>query len=319
MSFESDVREELARIPCPDKTCAAAELSAALRCSGGITYRGRDRYSIALRASHALLIRRSFHMLKDFWGISGEILASHTEALGGRKHYQLNIPTEESLRILQDLKLTDPHGLFGLRDAPNVADFPSEPERQSLLKGAFLVCGTVSNPEKAYHLEFSAPNEPCAQFLMDAAASFRLPGHSVLRRARTVVYWKKAEEVSDLLTLLGASSAMLKLENVRIQKDMRGNINRQMNCDQSNIERAMRSAQRQTEDIRYLMENVGLMHLPPPLREVASLRLEHPDASYSELGALCTPPIGKSGLRTRMDRIGELAEKLRCGEDTSLE
>ena len=121
-----------------------------------------------------------------------------------------------------------------------------------------------------------------------------------------------------MLTLLGASQAMLAFENTRVQKEVSNRVNRQLNCDQSNINRVMDAAEAQIRDILYIDREVGLDKLPRTLREMAEVRYNNPETSLSDLGELLTPPIGKSGVNARLRRIGEIAEKLRCGEDTGL-
>jgi len=121
-----------------------------------------------------------------------------------------------------------------------------------------------------------------------------------------------------VLSILGASNAVLTLENVRVKKDMSNYINRQVNCDNSNINRVMISAEEKLRDIRYIDEQIGLEKLPKNLQEIAKVQLENPDTSMAGLGDLLTPPLGKSGVSARLRKISQIAEKLRCGEDVKL-
>lgn len=121
-----------------------------------------------------------------------------------------------------------------------------------------------------------------------------------------------------MLTLMGASVCVLQMENVRIKKDVSNQVNRQMNCDASNINRTMDAAEAQIADIRYLEAEVGLEKLPKALREMAEVRVNNPAASLSGLGELLNPPLGKSGVNARLRKLSDLARKLRAGEDTGL-
>jgi hypothetical protein len=126
-----------------------------------------------------------------------------------------------------------------------------------------------------------------------------------------VVYLKEGEEIAAFLTLIGAVQSRLELENIRALKGMRNQVNRLVNCETANLTKAVEAACRQIENIRYLVERVGLENLPLPLREVAKLRLENPEATLRELGAKCSPPLGKSGVNHRLRRLEAMAERLR--------
>lgn len=319
MSFASDARGELARKYCADICCARSELAAALLSSGGISFRGKNRYSLSLTAADGAVVRRYFALLKQFWGVTAQIRTLYTESLNGQKRYQLMIPEEESIHLLEETMLLDDEALFGVRQMPNPEMVKYACCKKSFVKGAFLMCGAVSNPDKEYHLEIAAPTEEFAQFVIEILNYFEIPAKKTCRKAKYVVYLKRAEEISSMLTLLGASNSMLHLENVRIKKDVSNQVNRQMNCDTFNINRTMNAAEAQIQDIRYLEREVGLDKLPLTLREIAEVRMNNPETSLSGLGELLNPPIGKSGVNGRLRKLSELARKLRAGEETGLE
>ena len=133
-----------------------------------------------------------------------------------------------------------------------------------------------------------------------------------------MVYLKKSDNVSDMLTLMGAAQAMLALQNVRVKKDVSNRVNRQLNCDASNINRTMNTALAQIADIRYIDEQIGLDKLPEPLREIAEARVNNAATSLSGLGEMLDRPIGKSGVNARLKRISDIANKLRAGEEIDL-
>lgn len=318
MSFASDARGEIARDACAHACCARSEIAAALLASGGISFRGKDRYALSLTAAEGAVVRRYFAMLKQFWSITAEIRTLVVDALGGRTRYQLVVPDEAAPALLTELGLRDEAALFGVRQAPPPELVRYACCRKSFLRGAFLMCGAVSNPEREYHLEFAAPTEEFANFVTDQVNYFEISAKTTCRKTKYVVYLKRAEEIADALTLMGASAAVLQMENVRIAKDVRNRVNRQLNCDASNIDRIMNAAEVQARDILYLDEEVGLDKLPKPLREIARARMENPDISLSALGELLSPPLGKSGVNARLRRLTELARKLREGGETGL-
>ena len=318
MSFAADARGEIAHIECDQICCARSELCAALLASGGIAFLGRGRYGLSIESSDATIVRRYFSIIKKFFGVTGELRVSRTKQLSGMTRYQLVLPDDGAMHMLEELKLLDPDGLFGLRQQPHPDIFKYSCCRVAYIRAAFLFCGTVSNPERAYHLEFSAPNEQFAQSVMDALEYFEICAKKACRKAKEVVYFKGADDVSDILRLMGANQSVMNLENVRITKGLRNQVNRQMNCDSSNITRAMMSAEKQIEDIRFIDEELGLDKLPASLRSIAEARIANPETTLAGIGELLTPPLGKSGVNSRLRRIADIARKLRSGEELDI-
>ena len=182
--------------------------------------------------------------------------------------------------------------------------------RRAYLRGAFLASGSISNPEKSYHFEIVCQNRRQAENLKDLYKKYNLDAKIVQRKKYYIVYIKEGAQIVDALNVMGAHVALMNLENVRILKEMRGSVNRIVNCETANIGKVVGAACRQIDDIRYIECKVGLSDLPPALQEMARLRLEYPDSSLAELGDLCEPPIGKSGVNHRLRKLSELAKKL---------
>lgn len=187
----------------------------------------------------------------------------------------------------------------------------SKDERRLFLRDVFLRSGSVSDPEKSYHFEIVCATKPEAERILTAIRDFGLDAKTVERKGHTVVYLKEAEQIADMLKILGASKSLLSYENVRIVKEMRNSVNRQVNCETANLGKTIGAAVRQVSDIRFIEERQGLSSLPENLREMAEIRLLHPEASLPELGTYFTPPIGKSGVNHRLRKISEIAEDLR--------
>lgn len=318
MSFASDVRGELARAPHEDACCARSELSAALLCSGGIAWRGRNRYAVTITATEAPTVRHYFAMLKQFYGIIGQIRTITGDALNNQIRYQLAVPDEEATGLLEALALLDPAALFGVRPEPTEETVRFSCCKKAFVRAAFLMCGAVSHPEKAYHIEIAAPTEALAGFITRQLAAFDIPAKTTCRKSKYVVYLKRAEDISDLLSLLGAVNAMMAFENIRVKKEVSNRVNRQLNCDSSNINRVMNAAEAQIRDIRYIDGELGLDRLPKSLREMAFCRANNPEMPLAELGELMDPPLGKSGVNARLRRLSDIAEKLRSGEEIKL-
>lgn len=198
-------------------------------------------------------------------------------------------------------------------------DIKKELEKKSFVKGtaraflrdAFLETGSMSNPEKGYHLEFVCEEESQAEKLIETMRTFEITAKTVQRKRYTVVYIKESEDIVRLLNVIGAHSCLMNLENLRILKDMRNSINRRVNCEAANISKTVSAANKQIEDILYIKEHCGFDDLNENLREIAQIRLEYPDAALKELGAYLVPPVGKSGVNHRLRRLSELADSIR--------
>lgn len=319
MSFASDVRGELARQGVTDACCARSELTAALLCStGGVAWRGRNRYAVAIKSAEAATVRRYFGLLKQFYGIIGQIRTLSGDALNNQTRYQLVVPEEDALKLLDALHLLDEAAPFGLRTMPEEETVRFACCKKAFARGAFLARGEVNPPDKRYHMEIALDSEDLAAFVGEQLGYFGINVKKTCRKSKTVLYLKRAEDISDVLSLLGASGAMLAFENVRVKKEVSNRVNRQLNCDNSNINRAVSAAEAQIRDIRYIDSELGLDKLPRSLREMAVARYNNPEMPLAELGEQLEPPLGKSGVNARLRRLTELAAKLRSGDDIEL-
>ena len=203
----------------------------------------------------------------------------------------------------------------GSRSAGRPADAAYEPYLlkkdccvRSYLRGAFLAAGTVSDPAKSYHFEITCPHEEEAVYLMSLLARCGVESREMERKGQPVIYIKEGGQIRDLLTMMGAPVAMMDFENARIINGMRGNVNRRVNCETSNINKAVAAGIRQVRAIRTLRESGELYTLPDSLQDAAQARLDHPDATLEELGQMMNPPVSKSGVNHRLRKLCALAE-----------
>jgi len=186
---------------------------------------------------------------------------------------------------------------------------------REFLRETFLEIGSMSNPEKGYHLEFVCENESQAKKITETMKLFDITAKTVLRKRYTIVYLKESEDIVNLLNVMGAHKCLMDLENLRILKDMRNSINRRVNCETANISKTVSAANKQIEDIEYIKEHYGFDNLSDNLREVAKVRLAYPDAALKELGEYLVPPVGKSGVNHRLRKLSELADSIRGKRD----
>ncbi len=194
-------------------------------------------------------------------------------------------------------------------------DLPKAKLYPQLIAGIFISCGSINDPEKTYHLEFVMPDiQLCNDFGLLLLENYNILAKQTERKNSQVVYIKESEAIIDLLNVMGATNSAFELIDVKIMKDMRNRINRAVNCDNANIERTLKAAEKQVIDIELIDETVGIDSLPETLQEIARVRYENPDISLKELGALLIPPISRSGVNHRLVRLSEIAEKIRNGK-----
>ncbi len=187
-------------------------------------------------------------------------------------------------------------------------------EKREYLRDAYIRCGSMSDPEKAYHFEFAVKKRDEAEELRRVMNSFSLEAKIVERKGSFVVYLKEGEQIVTMLGVMGAGKALMNFENIRIVKEMRNSVNRQVNCETANINKTVSAAVKQVEAIRFIEEKRGLSFLPDHLRELALLRLNHPEMPLKELGEMLKEPVGKSGVNHRLRRIMEYADKIKDEE-----
>ena len=180
--------------------------------------------------------------------------------------------------------------------------------KKAYLRGAFLAGGSISDPEKTYHLEISNHSIEMANEIVRLMGTFDLNAKIIRRKGYFIAYLKEGENIVDFLNVIGAHSALMELENVRILKEMRNNVNRIVNCETANLGKTVNASVRQAENIRYIRDSIGFNNLPENLQEVAEVRLTSSDASLKELGEMLHPPIGKSGVNHRLRKLDEIAE-----------
>ena len=183
--------------------------------------------------------------------------------------------------------------------------------RRAFLRGAFLASGSISDPEKFYHLEIVCATEAKAKQIQSIMATFNMEAKIVIRKRYFVVYIKEGNQIVDMLNVMEAHLSLMEFENIRILKEMRGNVNRQVNCETANINKTVSAALKQVDDIVYIRDTIGFESLPPGLLQIAQARLEKPEATLKELGEDLEPPVGKSGVNHRLRKLCDMAQRLR--------
>lgn len=287
MSFSGEVKEELAKHISSARHCQIAELAALLGFCGQYGRDASGGYTIGFQTENEAVVRKSFTLLEKTFNINSD-------------------------STLSEEQMQDFYSKFGNLEAPvSQKLIKNSCCQRAFLRGAFLSIGSISDPQKGYHMEFVCTDEDKAEQLRKVIQGFEIDAKIVMRKKYYVVYLKEGAAIVDLLNIMEAHVALMNLENLRIVKEMRNSINRRVNCETANISKTVNAASRQIEDIEYLREHYGFKKLPENLRQMAEVRLEYPDAPLKELGGYLNPPVGKSGVNHRLRKLSEIADRIR--------
>ncbi len=299
MSFCQDVKTELCKIPEKNECCEKASLYAYL-----VFSRTFPDENVVFTTENKFVAE---HFAQSLAGMMGTFVTIHTDL----KKLRENIPFYTVL-IEDNYQRNLLCSYFSINKTALTPKFIDNPCcASSFFRGLFLLSGTVTNPEKEYHLEIQAPNNTIAEAVFLLAQSVGINFKITKRKQYAVLYLKESEQIEDFLTLIGSSRFALKLMDVKVMKNVRNKVNRLTNCETANLSKTVNAANAQVNDIMFIKERTGLGFLDEDLRELATLRLENPELSLRELTELLTEPLSRSGVNHRLKRISEVAEKLR--------
>ena len=295
MSFSGKVKEELSRVYPRARHCRLAEL-AALTGMSGEWAQGKDgRLSVFVHSENIAVVRKCFTLIEKTFNIG----------------YEIAVQTAVRRNLHKDSSAYYLYASGECLQAVRHANVQAVCCKRAFLRGTFLASGSMSDPGKSYHFEIVCNTLEKAQYLQHLMQDFELDARIVRRKKNIIVYLKEGDRIVDVLNVMDAPVALMELENVRILKDMRNNVNRKVNCETANINKTVSAAVKQRNDIEFIRDTAGLSGLPDGLRDVALTRLAYPDASLKELGELLENPVGKSGVNHRLRKLSEMADKLR--------
>ncbi|MCY6957562.1 DNA-binding protein WhiA [Clostridium brassicae] len=313
MSFSSKVKNEICRYVEFTKQEATALLSGIMKVSGTLGFGGDKKINFRITTENPAIARLVFKLLKEHFNIHAKLFVKKSNSLKKNNIYLVMISHEMGAK-----ELLNEVGVLGEENDMILLEYsildkviPTDTCKRLFIRGVFLGGGSISNPEKTYHLEFVTHHEDYANEFSNLINTYGLNSKVIQRKSSYVIYIKEGEQIVDLLNIIGAHESLLELENVRIMKEMRNNINRLVNCETANLSKTVNAAVRQIESIKLIQHEIGFQRLPKNLREIAELRLEYPNESLKELGQMLEPPVGKSGVNHRLRRIEKIAEELR--------
>lgn len=313
MSFSGDVKEELSRQHSGARHCQLAEIAAMISFCGRVFQEEGGRYGVRISTENVVFARKCFTLIKKTFNINTVISVRRNPYLKKARNYVISVSShQEAEQMLQALKLLE--GSDGTLREEALADrmvIQSACCKRAFLRGAFLASGSISDPEKFYHFEVVCISMAQAEQLQELMGHFGIEARIVERKKHFVAYIKEGSQIVDILNVMEAPVALMRLENIRIMKEMRNAVNRKVNCETANINKTVNASVKQIDDIRLIEEKMGFEKLPEGLKEIALLRINYPDSTLKELGELLSPPVGKSGVNHRLRKLTDIAKELR--------
>ena len=298
MSFSGKVKTELCKKNIHKACCVRAA------CYGfGCFSRYLDDKGLVLQTERALVAQTASKLFRRL-GIRGEIIQKqHAE----RTIYEFSIKRpEEVAMLLMNFGLTGNEKELRLDEKLFVCDECFF----HFLSAAFLSCGTAANPEKEYSIEFASARHGMMEDLAEQLKRRGFEPGLTERRAARLLYFKASEQVEDLLTAMGATSASLEIMEQKVYKELRNKANRIANCENANIDKIVAASGSALEAVRVLRENQCFETLSEELKQVARLREEYPEYSLAELGQLLDPPLSRAGVCHRMKKLTTMAQEI---------
>ena len=296
MSFSFDTKNELCRLPVQRRCCAQAEAyGILLYCH---TFSSSEVRIITANPNLAARLPKLFHRAFD-------LRFDRQPAVEEGRKMVFQITEREKLDHIIDLLGYAPRQSLALHI--NFAMLEEDHCRAAFLRGCFFAGGSITDPSKRYHLELTSSHLQASRELEVLLRESGYPPKSVARNGSSVTYFKQSDQIEDFLTLIGAPVAAMEIMSTKLEKGLRNSVNRRLNCDSANLDKAVEAAQSQGEAIRKLQAAGRLMELPDKLQQTAALRLEFPELSLSELAEEFDPPVSKSCLNHRLRKLVELS------------
>lgn len=304
MSFTAEVKDELSRIEPTCSRCDRAELSALIRIEGTLSISGEGP-RLELATETASVARTAIRLLHSVYELATNLTVRRS-ILHKTHNYLITVPPQIGLTAaLHDMGILGKEGFEGgirpelVRDACCAGAY---------LRGAFLGGGYIADPRGAFHFELAGPSEELIAACLELMREHGMRARYIRRHNMYAIYIKGIEQITAFLAFVGAHQSALAIENARVIKSVRNDTNRRVNAEIANQLKTTRASMQQIECIRRLVGQKGIEAIPESLREVALLRLKHPDASVKELGELADPPLSKSAVYHRMRRIAAMID-----------
>ena len=307
MSFSDETKRELARIKPEKSCCMLSEISALTQSCASLRFQGRGRISIVYKTENMALAKRLFLLLKLRLNLIPVIEYASVGRFGGRRICTLTLKDQDAKQLMLSLRMlkTTEAGLPILRGIPRSA-YTKRCCRGAYLRGAFLGSGMLLNPEKGYLLRFSSSDPALIRGIHGMLEKSGILSSVKLSDEGAELRVTQGDGISAFLTLTGAHTSMMKMEDIRIRRESKNRANRAANCDQGNLKKQLQTAQKQAAALLTLLDRKDV---PDEILETARLRLDHMDATVEELRMFFDPPLSKSGAYHRLQKAVRYANE----------
>lgn len=310
MSFSNDAKNEVSKIKLESSKLMLAELSGLIRMCTNIKF-NKGGVALDFITENASVARRIFTFLKGYSSDVEAYIKKNTQ-LKKNNNYIISMTDKYSVDdLLYDTDFVHNSEYLNRNYKIGKKLMGDYESLRAYMRGTFLGAGSVTNPEKGYHLELIANDIEHAEDLKYILNSIGLNAKIAERKTNYIIYLKEAEQISDFMALIGANQSLLKFENVRIVKELRNSVNRLVNCETANLNKTVDAATKQVADIEYLMDKGKFNTLPEDLQEIGLVRLDNHDSSLMEIVDLLNSKYSKSGINYRLKKISNIAAKLR--------
>jgi len=308
LSLTRQVKHELTRLEEPLSCCSSWELKALILRNGYYTIR-QNRHILIIMVDDSAVARRLFNLLRQSGVYSPSIIRQQVKKLR-KSHFLVQVSGSEqidALLVYLDLKEA---GCYISLPRMRTAVPKRNCCRKAFIRGAFLAGGSISvSSQSGYHLEINCGIAEDALVYQKILGYFNLNPLLRKREGLCFLYFKSAEAIADYLRVIGAGSALLELESMRVVRSMRNQVNRIVNCETANLEKIVASSQEQLEMVDQIDSRLGLENISPSLREAALIRRAHPESSLTELGKMLDPQVSKSGMNHRFRQLEKILNK----------
>ena len=312
MSFTAQVKDELARVVPGCGACEKATLAALVRIEGTLFVSGPDRYRVEIATDAPAAARLVVRLLHSIYRLKTN-LTMRRSVLHKTPNYLIEVPAQAHLAdSLRDMGVLSAEGGLEMGIKESLVARPCC--AAAYLRGAFLGSGFISNPKSDFHFEITVESESLAAGLVELLARKDIGARIMQRRNSYMVYLKSGASILEFLAWTGAHQAALSMEEERVVKSVRNDVNRMINAEMANQAKAAGAAVDQIYAIRAVVEHYGMENLPPALQDFIRLRVTYPEASLKELGQRATPPLSKSAVYHRVRRLESMAREIDSGE-----
>lgn len=311
MSFTTDVKNEMTRVAPTCSHCDAAVLSGLMRTEGSLFLSGKGRYRMEMSTDIPAVARLIIRLLHGLFKLRTELTVRRS-VLHKTPNYLITVPGQPHMEdALRQLGIIDGSG-FVAGIAPHIVN--KRCDQAAYLRGIFMGAGFVANPKGDFHFEMTIETEQLARDIVELMRENKINARIMNRRNSYLVYLKSGSAITAFLALTEAHQSVLAMENERVIKSVRNDVNRQVNAEMANQAKSAEASVEQVVAIRKVVDRYGMENLPPALREYISLRIAYPGATLKELGSYADPPLSKSAIYHRVRRMEQMASEIDKGK-----